>query len=463
MSTDSRENGQASSAQRGSRGEPVISVRSVGKRYDIYARNLDRLKDLVTGWRGRGRSRARPFWALRDINFDVYPGEAVGIIGRNGSGKSTLMQIIAGTLTPTTGEVRVRGRIAALLELGSGFNPQFTGRENVFLAGAILGFSRREMEAKFDAIAEFAEIGEFLDQPIEVYSSGMHARLAFAVAISVEPEVLILDEILSVGDAGFQQKCIARLQTMLDSGITLLFVSHAPDAVKSICSSGLFLKQGQQEFFGSSEDAVDRYMQFIRESTTARGLAAQPALAEIRPALPSTSLSGDVGVTSRTRYGTGHGIITSVRVLDHLDRPAQGFAFGDEVTIEAAIAARIDLDRLDVFVVIRDATGVDVIGAAAWDEGASIEALRASQEAVVRFTFAHTLKPGAYGVCLTFARRPDRPGEGFITLDHLDACATFEAQAPHRRAIRGKVQVPMRASVRVLEPKLEERGVVPTG
>src|SRR5687767_7181342 len=185
MSSD----GQALSPVVSTNHELLISARSVGKSYHIYGKPQDRLKQAL--WRGR-RQYYREFWALRDVSFDVHRGEAVGIIGRNGCGKSTLLQIIAGTLTPTEAEVRVSGRIAALLELGSGFNPDFTGRENVFMNGAILGIPRREMERRFDSIAAFADIGAFLDQPVKHYSSGMYARLAFSVAVSVDPEILIV-------------------------------------------------------------------------------------------------------------------------------------------------------------------------------------------------------------------------------------------------------------------------------
>ena len=188
---------------------PAITVRGVGKCYEIYARPIDRLKQTL--YRGR-RKFYREFWALHDISFEVAPGESIGIIGRNGSGKSTLLQIIAGTLRPDSGEVSVRGRVHALLELGSGFNPEFTGRENVYLNGAVLGLPRREIEARFDQIADFADIGDFLDQPIKTYSTGMVVRLAFAVQALLAPDVLIVDEALSVGDEGFARKCYAWLE-----------------------------------------------------------------------------------------------------------------------------------------------------------------------------------------------------------------------------------------------------------
>ncbi len=257
----------------------AISVRGIGKCYEIYAKPIDRLKQSLLGRLVQSEFHQK-FWALRDVSFDVARGEAIGIVGKNGSGKSTILQIIAGTLAPSEGVALVRGRVAALLELGSGFNPQFTGRENAFLAGAIRGLPRRLMQEKIDDIASFADIGEFFDQPVGMYSSGMHARLAFSVASMVEPEVLILDEILAVGDASFTQKCMSRLHKLLDTGVTLLFVSHNLDSVKSICRRGVFLQQGRTVFVGPTEQAVDHYLSHVRETATKRAVAKIEKLAE---------------------------------------------------------------------------------------------------------------------------------------------------------------------------------------
>ena len=242
--------------------EPVISVRNVSKMYMLYDRPEDRLKQALF-WRF-GRQFGRPFWALRDVSLEVRRGESIGILGRNGSGKSTLLQIIAGTLQATSGDVETHGRIAALLELGSGFNPEYTGRENVFMNGSILGLSREAMESRFDAIAAFADIGEFLDQPIKIYSSGMIVRLAFAVQAHIDPDVLIVDEALAVGDVYFQHKCMRHIKSLLDRGTTLLLVSHATDTVKRFCSSGLWLDSGSVQYFGESGVAAEKYLAHMR-------------------------------------------------------------------------------------------------------------------------------------------------------------------------------------------------------
>ncbi|WZB69640.1 ABC transporter ATP-binding protein [Achromobacter xylosoxidans] len=205
------------------------------------------------------KSYSQNFWALSDVSFDVKKGETVGIVGRNGSGKSTLLQMICGTVTPTTGTINTYGRIAALLELGAGFNPEFTGRENVYLNASLLGLSREQIDNRFDQIAGFADIGEFIESPVKKYSSGMFARLAFSVAVHTDPEILIVDEILAVGDAAFQRRCLKKFYDIRDAGCTILFVSHDQYQVKSICNRALYLNQGRQVAFGSAGKVIDRY------------------------------------------------------------------------------------------------------------------------------------------------------------------------------------------------------------
>ncbi len=241
-----------------------LSVRNIGKMYPLYARPGDRLRQslwytLPEFLRGQPKTFFREFWALRDISFELKGGESIGIIGQNGSGKSTLLQILAGTLMPTTGEVHLNGRSAALLELGSGFNPEFTGRENVYLNGAILGFSREEMDARFDDIVAFADIGDFLDQPVKLYSSGMYVRLAFSVQTCIEPDILIIDEVLSVGDIFFQQKCFARLDELLARNTAVVLVSHDMGVIEKYSSKTLLLDRGRNHFLGHPNEAVQRY------------------------------------------------------------------------------------------------------------------------------------------------------------------------------------------------------------
>src|SRR5450755_1351466 len=231
-----------------------VEFQGVSKSYSIYDSPGDRLKELITPRRYQFH---RDFWALRDITFDIPAGETFCIVGENGSGKSTLLQIVAGILHPTMGDVVVRGRVAALLELGTGFNPEFSGRQNVYMNAAILGLSRKEIDAKFSHIEEFAEIGEFIDQPVKTYSSGMAVRLAFAVAIHVDPEILLVDEALAVGDIYFHQRCMRKVHELRDQGVTILFVTHAVGEVKSIGDRALWLEGGRMRDIGSTERVVN--------------------------------------------------------------------------------------------------------------------------------------------------------------------------------------------------------------
>jgi lipopolysaccharide transport system ATP-binding protein len=243
----------------------AISVQNLSKCYQIYDNPRDRLKQFVmprlqSATRQTRRKYYREFWALRDVSFDVMKGETLGIIGRNGSGKSTLLQMICGTLSPTDGSVETNGRVAALLELGSGFNPEFTGRENVYLNATVLGLSKQEVDQRFDAIAAFADIGDFIEQPVKTYSSGMFVRLAFAIQANVDPEILIVDEALAVGDAYFVHRCMLRFNELQNAGTTILFVSHDANTIRNLCSRSIWLAEGSIKDQGNSGKVVDGYL-----------------------------------------------------------------------------------------------------------------------------------------------------------------------------------------------------------
>lgn len=239
----------------------VISVRKLGKEYKLGSQMHDTLRDQIMAlFRGRKKQAGEKFWALRDVNFDVEQGDCVGIIGRNGAGKSTLLKILSQITEPTEGEIRIRGRIASLLEVGTGFHPELTGRENTFLNGAILGMTRAEITRKFDEIAAFAEMDTFLDTPVKHYSSGMTTRLAFAVAAHLDPEILIIDEVLAVGDAAFQKKCLGRMSEVARAGRTVLFVSHNMAAVTALCTRGIYLEHGQIKGTGPIEEIAETYL-----------------------------------------------------------------------------------------------------------------------------------------------------------------------------------------------------------
>lgn len=243
----------------------VISVQNISKRYEIYSNPRHRLQQMLFG--RFGRQYFHEFWALRDVSFEVHKGECIGVIGKNGAGKSTLLQILVGTLQSTTGSVEIQGRVAALLELGSGFNPEFTGKENVYMNATILGLKKTEIDACYQEILNFADIGDFISQPVKTYSSGMMVRLAFAVQVMVKPDILIVDEALAVGDIFFQQKCLARIKKIVAEGTTVFFVSHDLGAVRSFCHSAIYLKEGRIARMGTASDICDA---FLNDTTVPR-------------------------------------------------------------------------------------------------------------------------------------------------------------------------------------------------
>jgi lipopolysaccharide transport system ATP-binding protein len=338
----------------------VVSATDVGKCYHIYDRPQDRLKQALFRWR---RQFYREFWALRGVSFEVRRGEALGIIGRNGSGKSTLLQIIAGTLQPTEGEVRTVGRVAALLELGSGFNPEFTGRENVYTNGAILGLSRRQVDERFDDIAAFADIGEFLEQPVKTYSSGMLVRLAFAVQVQMEPDILIVDEALAVGDLLFQKRCFQRIEELRANGVTLLFVSHDQEIVRTLTNRALLLHEGRVRAYGASAEVVLDYRRLLHEEekrwyawqfekATQRQKAARPAAAAPTPDTPRRS--------DAFSFGDLDAEVVRAEVLDHNRQSASLFHPGERLIIRVQVRLHRDLTHLNVGIRIRSKEGVKV-------------------------------------------------------------------------------------------------------
>ncbi|SFL61890.1 ABC transporter ATP-binding protein [Nitrosomonas communis] len=279
--------------------EIAIKVENLSKCYHIYATPRDRLKQFIFPRLRRfvgeaGQQYFKEFWALKDVSFEIKKGESMGILGRNGSGKSTLLQIIAGTLTPTAGTVETFGRISALLELGSGFNPEFSGKDNIYLSIALQGFGSDQIDKKYEDIAAFADIGEFIEQPVKIYSSGMYARLAFSAAIHVEPDVLIVDEILAVGDVPFQQKCIKKLYQMMDDGVSILLVSHDAYQIRSICRKALLLQEGRLRMFESSEKVMDEYIAYC----SAAGSKARAEKAESSDPAPHPSNIGGNAASS---------------------------------------------------------------------------------------------------------------------------------------------------------------------
>lgn len=314
---------------------PAIDVCQLGKCYRIYARPQDRLKQALV--RGR-RQYFREFWALRDVSLSIHRGETVGIMGRNGCGKSTLLQLISQTLQPSTGQVQIRGRIAALLELGAGFNPDFSGRDNVYINAAILGLPRAEIDARFREIVAFAELEDFIDQPVKTYSSGMYVRLAFAVAVSVDPDILVVDEALAVGDEAFQRKCYRRIEEIQHRGGTILFVSHAASAIVELCDRAVLLDQGELLLTGEPKAVVMRYHQLLytpAEKTAEiraqiRGLRSTPATGGPPSQVHATAAETSAAASSPRPAGLGprgpsRVLATDPPSEDGPDAPQAGF------------------------------------------------------------------------------------------------------------------------------------------
>lgn len=343
--------------------EVALKVDNIGKRYEIYEAPHYRLFQTLL----RGRKQFyKEFWALKDISFEVKKGECLGIIGRNGCGKSTLLQIIAGTLAPTTGSVAVNGKVAALLELGSGFNPEFTGRENVYMNGAIMGLSKTEMDKTFDKIATFADIGQFIDQPVKIYSSGMYVRLAFAAAINVDPDILIIDEALAVGDIHFQAKCMTALTRIKEKGVTILFVSHDVGAVKSLCVRAIYLDCGAVKAVGAAADVAEQYVRVVHEemnqeyANVTESLPLPSNLINAPPPLPEITKetqfkrSGDFDKkVASFRYGTGRAKITYVELLNKENQPITLVDFNQTVKVRIYFEVLSEVD-ISVFFAVLD-------------------------------------------------------------------------------------------------------------
>ncbi len=332
----------------------MISVQGISKLYRSYDSPVGRLKEILL--RGQ-RKYHRDFWALRDITFEVPAGETVGVIGRNGAGKTTLLQIIAGVLQPTEGEVRVEGRVTALLELGSGFNHEYTGRENILLSGQIMGFSEEEMRKRLDVIVRFAELEDFVDQPVKIYSTGMIMRLAFAAAIHVDPDVLIVDEALSVGDVYFQRKSLDRIEYFRQAGKTVLFVSHDPRLIQRFCTRALWIEGGRIAMMGAAKEVVTAYEAFCQRLENERLSVVSQDLAQQTLDASSDSLVRDLKLVG-SRWGNGRIKFTGLELVDSAGSAKWVFNMGEAVSIHLQVVAdqdyeapifAVDIHRFDGF------------------------------------------------------------------------------------------------------------------
>ncbi|MEH2293582.1 ABC transporter ATP-binding protein [Nostoc sp.] len=381
--------------------ELAISLKNVSKCFKRYARPVDRLKEILLP----AKSYAQEFWALRDVSFDVNKAETMGIIGRNGAGKSTLLQMICGTLTPTSGEVQVNGRVAALLELGAGFNPEFTGRENVYMNGAIMGLSRQDVDERFDKVAAFADIGDFIEQPVKSYSSGMYVRLAFASAIHVDPDILIVDEALSVGDMFFQAKCMTRMKQMMDVGVTVLFVSHDVGAVKSLCRQAILLSHGELITSGSAKQVVEKYFSMKVESEQV--ILKQDKLkndlidSELLLESEKNSLINNLDFLKRAafqRIQNGKASFINVQILNDEGKKISNLDYAQNLILRMHIEIYEDIEELVFGYHIRDKNGADIVYSDSEIEEKTLKSVKQGERYIIDWKFKATLIQGIYNV-----------------------------------------------------------------
>lgn len=389
----------------------ALRVEKVSKQYRIYERPGDRLKESLT--RGLLR-RHTEFWALRDVDFEIESGTTVGIVGPNGCGKSTLLQIISGTLAPTHGDVWHEGRIAALLELGAGFDPEFTGVENVYMNATLLGLTRRETDALFPAIERFAEIGPFLYQPVKTYSSGMYVRLAFAIAASVEPDILIIDEALAVGDAVFQHRCLRRIKELHERGATVLFVSHDAAAVRALCSRAILLKAGRVIADGKPADVLNLYQKIVMEreqayeaDSSSTGKVPPPEERKLTP------------LNYSFRHGDGSAEIVAAELTDSAQRQVEMVESGEPLTLHVFTRFTQDVDDPVIGFLIRNHHGIHAYGTNTKEQQTEFGMVRRGETLEVSFAFECWLGIDQYSISLAVH---SRSGQAY---DWLDAALFF--------------------------------------
>ncbi len=339
---------------------PAIQVKQLSKSYRIYDRPWHKLRETL---RLASKSERREFWALKDISFELEAGQTLGIIGQNGSGKSTLLQILAGILLQTRGECVVRGKVSALLELGSGFNPEFTGRENVFMNGAILGLDMRRMRNRFESIVRFAEIGSFIDQPVKTYSSGMYMRLAFAVAVNVDPDILLVDEALAVGDLIFQHRCMHRMKDLRSAGKTIVLVTHDLDAVTKFCDRALLLDGGHILEDGLPDIVVQKYRALTFERERRYGGFDGQDESSTHPISISSKSEMPLALTIPNvdhRFGSGEAELLGIELFSEKEEPIRTVFGGQRVTIRISVRFNENIDRPILGYTLRDRLGVEI-------------------------------------------------------------------------------------------------------
>ena len=438
----------------------IIKTEKISKCYRIYRRPSDHLREVLSFGRKRYHE---PFWAVRDVDVAVDRGCCLGIIGENGSGKSTLLRMIAGVVRPTSGRLLVNGRVSALLELGAGFNPEFTGRENIFLNASILGFSDAETRQRIPSIEKFAEIGEFVDRPVKTYSSGMFVRLAFAVAIHMDPDVLIVDEALAVGDIFFQQRCIRRIQQLKHNGVTIVFVSHDLDIVRSLADQTIWMEHGQVRFAGRTDEAVSKYL----AAMVTRG---RKEIMEEEAIGKPLDLPSDLDLSERAfdripkfvttvfnvdhRYGNTKARVQGIGVFGRDGYPVRGVEQGDRICIRISVEFLSDVEQPNIGFMMRNRLGQDLAGTNLLYEGFQLSCARAgdrlSTDFIMDLPYLHA---GSYHFS---------PAVADGNLDQYEMCDWIEnayaIDVIERTTTYGHMRIPMRVRTTSIVPEPSKAG-----
>jgi ABC-type polysaccharide/polyol phosphate transport system ATPase subunit len=431
----------------------AVEFQGVSKSYAIYDAPGDRLKELLSFQRLK---RHQDFWALHDVSFQVKRGETFCVVGENGSGKSTLLQMVAGILRPSSGSVEVQGRVSALLELGAGFNPEFSGRDNVYLNGSILGLSTRQIDERYKDIAAFAEIGAFIDQPVKTYSSGMVVRLAFAVAINVDPEILLVDEALAVGDIYFRQRCMRKVHELRQRGITILFVSHAVSDVKAIGDRVLWLDHGRAVECGEPDRVISKYLAamtqkdsnyLLLKSTGAKPLRAGPLRApEIVETIPNID----------HRFGDGRAQVIGIAVMDEQGRPLHLLEPSSRIVVRISVRAKEDVALPIVGFMLRNQLGMDFSGTNTSREGYELPPLATGDITTVDF---YLDLPELYPASFSFSPAvADGTLAGYQMCDWIDNAIALQ-MGRGAEQVYGYLHLPCRVEVNARIRKEQEKDI----
>jgi lipopolysaccharide transport system ATP-binding protein len=412
----------------------AIKTENLSKSYKLYKNPIDRLKESLSPFR---KKYHHDFFALKNINFEIKKGETIGIVGKNGSGKSTLLKIITKVLTPTEGHVTTKGKISALLELGAGFNPELSGTENIYFNGAIMGYTKEEIDKKLDNIIAFADIGEFIEQPVKTYSSGMFVRLAFAVATNVDPEILIIDEALSVGDMFFQAKCMEKMKKMINKGITLMFVSHDTGAIKSVCQKSILLDEGAIIDFDKSDKIVEKYfaMKVQNDQKTIQSQSEtinKPLNKETKHKIFSNS-DQFAKRASYQRIQNGMANFINIQLLNESGNVIQRVEYEQNVILRMALQINNDMEKLAYGYHIRDKNGVDVVYSDSIIEGKTLLNLKKGNKYIIDWRFKSSLIHGIYNVACVLSIPIDIASSKVEFVDFIPIATQFEA-APRKKS-----------------------------